>query len=587
MADGQIVSDSHSYRKNEAASRRIETELQLNTPAPTPEDLKPGGREAIQNAARRAERRGTAAPTVDPAVVRLAVAEARDRYHLAQLLAAEGIEAEFDRRGQALSVYGWRLRRQGADEWLKASTVARDLSWPKIAHRFVDDDPVPVPVEADQATLQAKKQYEATIDDTKTKPEPTITTAQKRDRVPAMVRRMVQQPKTEVDIQASSRAIWDDPNTGPGTKILLQIGLWCFKAAQPLINALMSLLNWLLAKVGLKLGPAAPGSVQSETALPHQPEYLEAETRVVPNRNAQVALNSLMPDLIKVRDALAQDDPSLLPAGPATAELVKAMVEADNSIAVGASNVGSSVEILRDREIKQKIDEPNIGDLLITFKAEVAAHQIAAAALTKAVKPDYASLPFYLSQTDRLREQYEAADRQNTAAELILAEWKSKNKLLSALTVPGAMKKRCAETASILAQIRAELRKSEAQDLAAERRANALPPRLARPEVIASASESSERAKQTWESLKNRFIAQVANAKMLDPSLGQSLNSVATKLDRITPRGMTDKAKSASFFADFEAVMQEFEFAKASSYILNPRVEAEQYESERNHQRQI
>lgn len=135
-----MVSDSHSYRKNEAAARLIEEELQLSTPNQTPPESKPGDREAATNASRRAERRGTVDPTkIPPAAVRLAVQDAESLEHFQKLLAIDGIESEFDRRGQQKEIYGWRLRREGAEEWIKASTLAKDLSWPKISHKFLDD----------------------------------------------------------------------------------------------------------------------------------------------------------------------------------------------------------------------------------------------------------------------------------------------------------------------------------------------------------------------------------------------------------------------------------------------------------------
>lgn len=55
--DGSVVSDSNSYRKNEAAARRIERELGLPSPTPVPREKKVGDRQRSDNAARRGRRK--------------------------------------------------------------------------------------------------------------------------------------------------------------------------------------------------------------------------------------------------------------------------------------------------------------------------------------------------------------------------------------------------------------------------------------------------------------------------------------------------------------------------------------------------
>jgi hypothetical protein len=154
LPNGEVISDSNSFHKNRVAARVIEKELNLKSPTPTQADSgKPGDREAVANALRRSTRRGTKVPGIDPARVRLALQDAKDVDHLVELLALEGIECEFDRRGAERQIYGWRLRTAGSEEWLKASTIARDLSWPKIAHRFT-----PIPV---NESIQAAQKVEA------------------------------------------------------------------------------------------------------------------------------------------------------------------------------------------------------------------------------------------------------------------------------------------------------------------------------------------------------------------------------------------------------------------------------------------
>ena len=133
---GEVVSDSHNFVSNARAARRIEKELNLNPPTPTPTEDRPGDRQALQNAKRRAERRGTPGPALDAREVRKAAAAARSRADYARLLAEKEIEIDFKTRGEKNEVYGYLLRKKGAEEWIKASTLAKDLSWPQIANKF-------------------------------------------------------------------------------------------------------------------------------------------------------------------------------------------------------------------------------------------------------------------------------------------------------------------------------------------------------------------------------------------------------------------------------------------------------------------
>lgn len=134
-ADGSVVSDSKSYAANVRASREIERRLNLQPPVPTPPKKRIGDRRAADGARRRADRRGT--PPADPlALIRAAVAaqldKARSFDDLRARLAAHGVDAELVRKSGGV-VQGWKLRPQGSDEWLKASTVHRSLRWPLVA----------------------------------------------------------------------------------------------------------------------------------------------------------------------------------------------------------------------------------------------------------------------------------------------------------------------------------------------------------------------------------------------------------------------------------------------------------------------
>jgi len=116
------------------AARAIERELHLQAPVPRSPHLRDGDRQNVDNANRRAVRRGT--PLARPADLhgrlRPALKSARSQAELFDLLAANGVEAE-------LSGGGWKLRAEGAHEWLKATTVHRSIAWAKVEKMLAEN----------------------------------------------------------------------------------------------------------------------------------------------------------------------------------------------------------------------------------------------------------------------------------------------------------------------------------------------------------------------------------------------------------------------------------------------------------------
>ena len=162
----EVVSDSQSYQKNRTASKKITQELKLNPLPTSPNPRAPGDREAAENSARRAAREGD--EPIAAAEVRDALCKATDLADFEHRLAAIGAEAEFQRRGASNEIYGWKLRRTGQIQWQKASTLAKDLSWPKISHRFdfAESDtakqiPTQIPVPGNASRTPARLQNPA------------------------------------------------------------------------------------------------------------------------------------------------------------------------------------------------------------------------------------------------------------------------------------------------------------------------------------------------------------------------------------------------------------------------------------------
>jgi|GEM_PF-3920274 len=127
--DGSLVSDSQSYRKNEAAARRIERELGLPPPTPVPKADKVGDRQASDNATRRGRRKQKTEgePFMETTELRRLAFEALAASTSVQAfnreLAERGIEAQW-----TANHAGIKYLPIGASTALKGSSASRDLS---------------------------------------------------------------------------------------------------------------------------------------------------------------------------------------------------------------------------------------------------------------------------------------------------------------------------------------------------------------------------------------------------------------------------------------------------------------------------
>lgn len=127
--EGGLVSDSQNFWTWRAATRAAEIAAGIPQPAPSTPAQRPSDRAV--SARRRAKRRRQADPWIDPVAVRAALARSRSPTELQAHLANVGIELQLrlDAHGKPS---GLLLRRQGAEEWLAGSSVARDLSLPQV-----------------------------------------------------------------------------------------------------------------------------------------------------------------------------------------------------------------------------------------------------------------------------------------------------------------------------------------------------------------------------------------------------------------------------------------------------------------------
>lgn len=134
---GRLVDTRHNYRRWSEAADEVAQELGLGAAARPADaeavrelEARPRSTPAVQ-AARRAERRGTVNPWIEPDVVRVAIKSSTTPAQLREELQLRGIEMDLRRDPDGRAV-GLRFRKIGADEWNAASGLARDLSLPRV-----------------------------------------------------------------------------------------------------------------------------------------------------------------------------------------------------------------------------------------------------------------------------------------------------------------------------------------------------------------------------------------------------------------------------------------------------------------------
>ena len=130
--DGSLVSMSHDFHKHREAAHQVADELLGGRETPRdPNAPAPPTTRAV-SAQRRATRRDTPDPWMDPSVIREALAQSTSPETFTQNLAKVGIEVAPAKRPSDGQVIGLMFRRQGAEEHLAGSSISREFSLPKI-----------------------------------------------------------------------------------------------------------------------------------------------------------------------------------------------------------------------------------------------------------------------------------------------------------------------------------------------------------------------------------------------------------------------------------------------------------------------
>jgi hypothetical protein len=317
---GDVISDSNSFQKNRTATKIMTKELNLT---PLPDESKsdvPGDRQAAENATRRAERIGEA--QIDPKEVRAVLAEAASLEDCERRLLALGIEAEFQRRGQEQNVYGWKLRRAGAGEWVKASTLSKDLSWPKIAHRFPDADhrlklaELPASVHAEKASTAPTREAGA-----------LALRPSHQDRRPSMLRypAPAERPEARRQRLVDLRRI-EDRDLGPLQKSLLVLAGALANVSLELLRKVMGWLAAVLRKLGFQIQPVEQLHPAGPQALAYAASPFSAAPLALGSPDdPQVEVAAAAQTVLAVAEAVSKRDADLLPAGEGRSEVAAAI----------------------------------------------------------------------------------------------------------------------------------------------------------------------------------------------------------------------------------------------------------------------
>lgn len=138
---GGVLSDSNDYWKGRAAALEAGHKLGLLVDGPVNNDAErpvAATSDRQVNAQRRAQRRGTPAGHIDPAVIARVLARASTPDQFAAGLEAEHIRVKSAEKNG--NVTGVLFQKSGADEWLAGSSISREFSLPKIRQALLKNE---------------------------------------------------------------------------------------------------------------------------------------------------------------------------------------------------------------------------------------------------------------------------------------------------------------------------------------------------------------------------------------------------------------------------------------------------------------
>jgi hypothetical protein len=578
---GQVISDSNSYQKNRSASLKITQELQLTPLTNTPSPQAPGDRQALQNASRRAERNGTPGPEkINVQAVREALGKAATTDDYVRLNLEIGNEIEYLRRGEKQEIYGCKIRRIGSTEWVKMSTLAKDLSWPKIAHRFVETDSAKQ-VQADQVNVEGPTAA------------PTVRpTRDKYARAPGALRQILREGNSANQMPMGvrpSRQFSDrlpginmkkaverigDLNIGVAAQAMLILGAAAANLGIIALKCLLNFLQRLLALFGIGLRPISQNiSGGEQNVLGYEP-YIEAEMCLVEDPIGKAA------ELI-LQTADAIKDPATaaerLPAGEGRSELIEAI----NNEALQKENVAAEANPLDDifcadmeaqtvlaPEPAQSVaatTAPAVAQksLWVCFIESVEQHKAAVAAVARASEKD---LPIYFDDRSKAWRQRDDAEAGLQKLEADFSTWKNAHRVAAALGAdPHSYGQKIVGQKKLVVHVAKMVAEAEKKD----RDATALWKTTPAP-VVPAALLDKEKA--TIAALRESRILLIAKANQNlriisgNPMLKPQADALTLKLQRLGGRFdafLVDPKTQPKIVSDLEPVLREIHLAVA------------------------
>lgn len=295
----------------------------------------------MQNATRMAARKGIASPLkISAQAVRDALngCNNRNEYSTRLLGLTPSIETFFDKHGAGTPeerIFGYKLRIAGTDVWIKASTLAKDLSWPKISHRFINN-------------IQ---------EDLDSQSSASIATSH-QTKIPMILKPFLVKPSI-VDEAASTSAEQHHENKSlvDALSLLGDVLSKCtFDLANLVINFLKRALNFLFG-INTKLA-----ATETQIFHPDDSKFALRLEPILPTTHDQQAAVKLEAKagawITKISQAIIAKNSSLLPDGvgkEAVAEQMKFEEAPLNALQIAADNFNSAVA--NHQRASQKIED--------------------------------------------------------------------------------------------------------------------------------------------------------------------------------------------------------------------------------------
>lgn len=477
----------------------------MNSPVQQQNPTGPGNRQALQNASRRAERQGI--PTISAQTLRAAIGSATSRTNFVHLLAEKDIETEFQTRGKAEEIYGYKVKIKGTKEWVSASTLAKDLSWPKIAHRFINDE------------LETEP---------KSKMPPALKSILLPEQYGAKQIRPHAAHQTEVVLNPEKyNAQVVNLQIGAASKVMLLIGGLLAQVSVFLIQKILAFLKRLLAAFGFGMRQADLQKYEhpdkSAPALCYEPTQLSLPA-------PKSAEDKVADELFRVAQALETNDSSLLPiidgeeGEKARAEVVSAMDDQGGK-GTGATTAESENFGFTDEDFTSTIavSEPSKTDPLVELKEALAAHEIAARELKVS---EIKNGPIHFSSVDQRQAELKIVREDVQAARAKWDEFCTEHSLT--WRIPSAEKTRLRQNVenNLVAEKRAlkAVAAAEAEDARIKKLYETLPDAIVPAAILQAEAQSREAIKTAREAIQAEAtdaIRAIRSDVMMSPKMAK------------------------------------------------------------------